>query len=216
MKYKLVCFDLDGTIIDETVFIWQTIHEKLETDGGRRKKLREQFYSKEISYEEWAKYDIELWKEKNARKNDILNALKDIRLMKGAGETLAELKKKGYKLVVISGSLNIAIEKVLPDYREIFDYIFINEVFFDKEGNLKEVKATKYDFEHKATGLIEIAKKENISMKECVFVGDQFNDVHAAEKAGLAIAFNSDNEELKKVCDVVIDKKDLREILRFL
>ncbi len=36
MKYKLVCFDLDGTIVDDTIFIWQTIHNHLKTDKKRR------------------------------------------------------------------------------------------------------------------------------------------------------------------------------------
>ncbi len=38
MKYKLVCFDLDGTIVDDTVFIWQTLHEHFKTDKKKENK----------------------------------------------------------------------------------------------------------------------------------------------------------------------------------
>ena len=96
MKFKLICFDLDGTIIDETTFIWQTIHEHLKTDSEKRKKATEEFYDKKISYEEWAKHDVELWKEKGATKKEILSALEPLKLMKGAKETIVELKKKGF------------------------------------------------------------------------------------------------------------------------
>ena len=40
------------------------------------------------------------------------------------------------------------------------------------------------------------------------------NDKKIIQDAGLGIAFNCEYDELKKVANVVIDKKDLREILR--
>ena len=40
------------------------------------------------------------------------------------------------------------------------------------------------------------------------------NDLKIIQDSGLGIAFNSEHDELKKVADVVIDKKDLREILK--
>jgi len=36
------------------------------------------------------------------------------------------------------------------------------------------------------------------------------------QEAGLGIAFNCNEEELKKVADVVIEKKDLREVLKYI
>ena len=66
----------------------------------------------------------------------------------------------------------------------------------------------------KALALKNIAKREKISLKECVFVGDYLNDMKIIKEAGLGIAFNCKHEELKKVADVVIEKKDLREVLK--
>ncbi len=42
------------------------------------------------------------------------------------------------------------------------------------------------------------------------------NDIEIAKLAGFSIAFNSKSEELNEVSDVVIEKKDLREILEYL
>ncbi len=50
LKYKLICFDLDGTIIDETIFIWQTIHDALGSDKKKRKQYAEDFVNKKITY----------------------------------------------------------------------------------------------------------------------------------------------------------------------
>ena len=53
----------------------------------------------------------------------------------------------------------------------------------------------------------------NISLDEIAYVGDNYNDIGAFKIVGLAIAFNSEEEEVKKFAKVIIDKKDLREIL---
>ena len=47
-------------------------------------------------------------------------------------------------------------------------------------------------------------------------MGDHCNDIKIAEEAGLSIAFDAKDEGLKKVSDLVIDQKDLREILKYI
>ncbi len=216
MKYKLVCFDLDGTIVDKTVFIWQTIHDHLGTEEKKREKAKKQYYNKEITYEEWAKHDLMLWEKKKATKKEIFDAIKPLKLMKGAKPTIKTLKNLGLKLAIISGSLNIVLDYLFPDYKKYFDYVLINEIFFDKKGKISKTNFTAYDEERKALGLKKIAKKENIKLSECVFVGDHDTDIHIAKEAGLSISFNSKSKKLDKVCDVVIRKKDLREILKYI
>ena len=147
------------------------------------------------------------------KKQDFFKALESLKLMDGAIETLQELKKNGIKLAIISGSLNVVLEKFIPNHSEFFDDVFLSKIYFDAEGNIERVEATEFDMEMKAEALKRIAKRENINLEECVFVGDYLNDTKAIEEAGLGIAFNCDHDELKKVADVVIDKKDLREIL---
>ncbi|MBD3163993.1 HAD-IB family phosphatase [Candidatus Woesearchaeota archaeon] len=218
MKYKLVCFDVDGTLVDNIEFSWQLFHDYFHTDTKKREKAREDFFNGKIKYIEWAEHDIQLWIEKKARKKDFLSAMKesDIRLMAGAKETLGELRNKGYKLAIISGSINIILEYLLPEYQSIFDDIFLSRLYFGKEGNITKVQATEYDMDGKAKALKNIAKREKIKLSECVFIGDHHNDVKIAREAGLSIAFNPKDEELKKAADTVINKKDLREILKYI
>lgn len=216
MKYKLVAFDVDGTLVDNVKYSWQLFHEAFKVDPVERENARIDYYSKKISYLEWAEHDIGMWVKKGIKKQDFIAAMKDLRIMNGAIETLHELKKRGLKLIIISGSINIIIEQLLPDYQAIFDDVFISRLSFDKYGNICDVKATAYDMEHKATALKLICKRENISLKECVFIGDHHNDVMVAKEAGLSIAFNCQNDDLKNVANVCIEKKDLREILKLI
>ncbi|MBI2136022.1 HAD family phosphatase [Candidatus Woesearchaeota archaeon] len=227
LKYKLICFDLDGTIIDETIFIWQTLHDAFGSDKKKRKQYAEYFVNKKITYRQWAEHDLELWREAGATKTSMMNATDKLRLMPGALETLnklKELKEKAkadgncLKLAIISGSLNIALERVLPNYKDYFDDVYINHLIFDgKDGEkLAGIRSTAFDFENKADALREIANRENIPLSECVFIGDHDNDIHVAEIAGLSIAFNCKSERLAQIADIVIEKKDLREILKYI
>ncbi len=213
---RLACFDLDGTIIDETIFIWQTLHEYFGTDNEERRAYARMFFEGRISYKQWAMHDIMLWKQKGATKEKMLKALSVLRLMKGAIETLDELKKRGIKLAIISGSLDIALRSALPGYKSYFnnDDILINKIMFDEKGKIAKLKATYFDFKNKAEGLKKIAARHSIDISQTAFIGDHNNDIEAVKEAGLGIAFNSKSDELNAVADLVIEKKDLREVLK--
>tara|TARA_Y100000310_G_scaffold217822_1_gene218918 strand:+ start:12179 stop:12838 length:660 start_codon:yes stop_codon:yes gene_type:complete len=213
-KYKLVCFDVDGTLIDNVKFSWQAFHDYFQTDKHRREDARNKFLNGHISYLEWAQHDIGMWKEKNAKKADFFKAIENLRLMDGALETLKELKKNGLKLAIISGSVNVVLEKFIPNYNEFFDDVFLSKLYFDEEGNISKIEATEFDMDKKAEALKQIAERENISLKECVFVGDFLNDLKVIQEAGLGIAFNCKEDRLKEVADIVIEEKNLREVLR--
>ena len=215
-KYKLVCFDVDGTLIDNVKFSWQIFHDYFQTDMHRRDDAKIKFFDGKITYKEWAEHDINLWRERNAKKRDFFMAIEHLHLMEGAMETLQELKKHKIKLAIISGSLNVMIEKFMPNYRDFFDDIFLSWIHFDYDGNIIKIDATEYDMDGKALALKKIAEREKISLRECVFVGDYLNDMKIMQEAGLGIAFNCEHDELRKAADVVIEKKDLREILKLI
>ena len=215
-KYKLVCFDVDGTLIDNVTFSWQIFHDYFQTDKHRREDAKRKFFNGEITYLQWAEHDINLWKEKNAKKEDFFNAISHLKLMEGAMETLQKLKRQGLKLAIISGSLNIILEKFIPNHNQFFDDVFLSKIYFDENGNISKVEATEFDMGAKVLALRKITEREKLSLEECVFVGDYLNDKKIMQEVGLAIAFNCKHEELRKIADVCIDKKDMREILKFI
>ena len=39
-KYKLVCFDVDGTLVDNITFSWQLFHDYFQTDRHKREDAK--------------------------------------------------------------------------------------------------------------------------------------------------------------------------------
>ena len=212
-KYELVCFDLDGTLIEEESgdVLWQRmahiVHDSKEINKERSKLYKEG----KLSINDWTNMDLSDWKDYGVTKEFLITQATHSKLIPGVKKTLLELKKSDVKIAIISGSINILLDTVFPDHP--FDDVFINQLFFDEEGKLSHWEIGESGKTDKGRILEKIAKRENIPLEKTVFVGDHLNDIPAAKIAGLAVAFNSKCDELKEHCDVIIDKKDMALLL---
>jgi phosphoserine phosphatase len=216
MKYELVVFDLDGTLIKSSVHFWRALHKELKIPKNESDFWKKKYYNKEISYREWAKQDTKLFKKHKAKKSDFEKIAAKQKLCKGAIAVLEELKNKGYKMAIISGSLNVVLKKLIPDYKKYFCDVLINQMRFKKNGEIHSVKATRFDFENKALGLKMIAEHRKVPLSKVVFVGNGKNDVAALKKAGLGITVNPEDSTVKKAADITIKNHDLKQILKHL
>ncbi len=211
MRYPLVCFDLDGTLVDDTIFIWKTFHDHFRTDRARRVRAREDFFAKRISYREWFETDLALLDEVGAVRRSMVEVISRLPVMPGARETLSELRRRGVKVAIISGSVDLVVETLFPG--EVFDAMLINRLRFDAGGRLCGGDPTPYDIERKADGLLELARGEGLAPSRVAFVGDNSNDVAVARIAGRSIAFNCKSDELRQVAHVTVEEHDLRAVL---
>jgi phosphoserine phosphatase len=212
LRYPLVCFDLDGTLVDDTVYIWQTLHEGFATDAPARKRAHDDFFAGRINYRQWFEHDLALLLAAGATRGRVLALLDDLRPMKGAHEVLARLRAAGHKVAVISGSLDIVVERLFPDFA--FDHVLVNRIRFAPDGRIAGGEPTPYDLERKADGLAELCRREGIAPSRAAFVGDNANDVWVARAAGLSIAFNCKSDELRRACTVEVEGRDLGAVLR--
>ena len=65
----------------------------------------------------------------------------------------------------------------------------------------------------KVKELEQIVEYFSVTFEETAFVGDGRNDISALSASGLSFAFNPEDEEVAMAAQIVIRKKDLREIL---
>lgn len=210
-NYDLVCFDLDGTLIQGTVFIWQTLHDAFGTDKQRRAKAKQDFHAGRITYQQWFDHDLVLLGEAKATRERMVNALDVIHPTPGAVETLATLREAGMYLAIISGSIDLVLERFFGE--AAFDEVLINRLAFDDAGRLAGGTHTDFDVDRKGEGVKEIARRLGVDVSRTAFVGDNYNDVSAAQVAGLSIAFNPRSDALSDAVDAVVTTDDLRGIL---
>lgn len=209
--YDLVVFDLDGTLVQGTIFIWQTLHDTFGTDRERRRQAKDDYFAGKISYKAWFEHDLELLGQAGATRAGMLASMDSLHPTPGALETLETLAREGYRLAILSGSLDIVLERFFSEVP--FAEVMINRLHFDGEGCIAGGVHTPFDMDQKGAGLAEIARRQGTTLTRTAFVGDNFNDLSAAREAGLAIAFNPRSDELAALAKVVITEPDLRAIL---
>jgi phosphoserine phosphatase len=211
----LVAFDVDGTLIDhdEGKVVWQLLNRRfLGEDSVNDERLR-LFRQGELSYAEWVALDVQGWQEKGATETEVRAALAGLRPVAGARETLAELGRRGYRLALISGTIDIALDHCLPDLE--IDEVYLNRLHFAADGSIAGWEATPYDMDGKARCLAEIAARRGLSLERSAFIGDHLNDVAVARVAGFSIAWNPRSPDLEATATVTVRGDDLRSILRY-
>lgn len=203
---KLIIFDLDGVIFDHLNF-WDEVVKVYQTE--KESKILVKKYLK-TNYQKLVEEVTKLWLGKP--KQSYLEAVKKIRYMPGAKETLKEIKNLGYKTAIISSSPK---ELVLRAKRELnIDYAFYNEMIFQ---NNKFIGFNQHVGDQgKQKFLKQLCHQLNLDYKDAVVIGHDQNDIKMARVAGFTIGFNPIDKEFEKYCNVIIKKKNLKEILKYL
>mgnify|MGYP005644925109 CR=1 FL=1 len=209
MKYKLICFDLDGVIFKEPNF-WLELHKKFGTFEKGKKLTKEHLHN---DYEKLVEEVVsKLWKGRDA--GPYYELVDSVEYNKGVKEVFDFIKKNKIISAIVSSSSIDVVKRVKRDFQ--VDYIFANKLVI-KDGKVSgefvwPIGAGK---ENKARIIRELCKKIEIRREECVCIGDSDVDIEAFKEVGLSIAFNSDSDELKKVATCVVNNNNLSEILKY-
>jgi HAD superfamily phosphoserine phosphatase-like hydrolase len=213
LPFDVVGFDVDGTLVQEPNdrTVWEVLNERFTGRADHNAERFALYRAGKLTYAEWVALDIGSWREAGAKREDLVAAFAPLRLVDGTREALETLTHAGYRLVVISGTLDLMLNTLLPDAP--FDEIYANHVGFDDEGNISHWRATPFDMEGKAEGLRALALRRGVPLARCAYVGDSTNDVWIARVAGFVLAFNPKSSEFEEVADVTVRAGDLRAIL---
>jgi phosphoserine phosphatase SerB len=211
MKYKLVAFDMDGVIFIAHNF-WMKLHQVFGTfEEGRQ--LTDKYLM--TDYAKLVEEVVErLWKGKDA--TPYLGLVRSIEYFEGVKETFDSLRKKGYKIAIITCGPGHLLERMKEDGIE-FDYSFSNNLVIE-DGKVEG----EFDWPvaegcaRKVPLLKKICEKEGIRLDEVISVADGKTDAEMMQASGYRIAFCPTSEKIKEIADIVIEKEDLREILKYI
>jgi len=205
--FKLVIFDLDGTLTQERS-IWEYIHKRLGKWYGFAEEYQKQFLNGEISYERFCELDAEVWK--GMRVEELLEIVKTVPFHSGVDELINSLKHKGLKLTMVSSGLSILCNWVHQRYG--FDYSVSNDLLHENGILIGKVKIQVY-YDKKAEWVKRILKHFEVKPEEVIAIGDSIGDIDMFEMIGFSIAFNSSCRDLDQIASLCVQSKNLAEII---
>jgi phosphoserine phosphatase len=206
-KFKLVIFDLDGTLTQERS-IWEYIHIQLGKWYGFAEEYQHHFLAGKISYEDFCERDAQVWKGMNVE--ELLKIVKAVPFHPGGDELINHVKHKGLKLAMISSGLSILSDWVHQRYG--FDFSVSNDLLHENGLLTGKVKIQVY-YDKKAKWVRRILKQFGIRPEEVIAIGDSLGDMDMFQMVGFSIAFNSSCRDLDQIASVCIPSGNLADII---
>ena len=162
--------------------------------------------------------------------DNVMRIMLHMRLQKGARETLDALKKKGYKIIIISTNDEVFIKKFLTKHNLLQHVSHIYAARFGvKNGIMTGTIAGDVIKTEKLGILPKLEKLYKIKRSKMIYVGDGLTDLPIMKKIGTGILFNPNEftklevftdkvlrSKEKKGKLSIVNEKDLREVLQFI
>lgn len=207
MKYKYILFDFDGTIADTedvNFDIFQQLASKYKLRQVEKeelpflKKMSASQIMKDLNVKAY-RLPLMLRQGKKILKENIVN----IKFcQENTVEVLKELRSQGLKIGIITTNSKTNVSKFL-DYNDakIFDFIY-SASMFGKERKFKK-----------------IMKKNNLTPRDILYVGDEIRDIDSAHKCNIDVAsvswgYNDRESLLENNPNYIVDEiNELLEII---
>ena len=128
-----------------------------------------------------------------------------MRLQKGARETLEALKKKGYKIIIISTNDEIFIKKFLTKHNLLQHVSHIYAARFGVKNGIMTGTISGDVIKTEKLGILpKLEKLYKVKRSKMIYVGDGLTDLLIMKKIGTGILFNPN--KLTKL-EIFTDKK---------
>lgn len=211
-KYKLVMFDMDGTLIDgRSIFVFS------EKKGFKDKLLRSLQSDKE-PYEK----SIEIAQFLHGTSSiELLEIFRKIPLHNNVEKVAQKLREKNVKTAVVTDSYQFIADDLKK--RLHFDYAFANNLIIEQGIVTGKININNSSLKRCETGVIysickglvldQLYTMLNITPAEVIAVGDGVVDIGMIKKAGLGIAYNA-SEQVQKNADIITN--DLAVVLDYI
>jgi len=158
---------------------------------------------------------------KNKTMDDMLNVISNMEMAENIKEVIHSFKQKGWLAGIISNSYTLITNYVKQQIGADFSVAHQLEFFEGKATG--EVNLPSYFFGSpesicghsfcKTNALQHVCEKYNVSMKNCIAVGDSKDDRCMLTYAGKGVAFCTTDEMLERIADSSIKTRNFEPLL---
>jgi phosphoserine phosphatase len=205
---KIALFDLDGTLtygVSSTRFLFRRAGDEPFFQYLEQEWLKDRMDHPTLASKVTQR--MAGWKVR-----DIEKSLRLIPKMTGIGQTVRELRRKGYYVALAT----LGYELSARYFQKRYGFNEVRGTTLEvKKGVITGEKMVIFEEHEKALFLKQLAKKFKLPLSQTAAVGDSRSDREVFKIAGVRVAVNQDGF-LKGLAHVDVQGRDMRKILKYL
>jgi len=203
---------MDGVLAD-IESSWVFVHRRFGVNNDHSLYA---YLRGEIDDLEFIRRDIALWREKDPDVDEgkISKILGDVPLMRGAKETVSELRTRGYKSAIVSAGIDLLAERISRECG--IDLHLANGLGKLPSGKLTGEGILNVRLMDKGEAVVSAARTLEVALNDTVSVGNSRYDVTMFERTGSSIAFHPSDNFVRSRAKQVVEDGDLTTLLKYL
>ena len=208
MKYRLILFDVDSTLIKQEVI------DLLADKSGHGREVQQitaRAMRGEIDFLQALEMRIALLE--GLPESVFDEVLNQISFSDGFSELFEYLRKNQFLIGAVSGGFHNVLDKLFADLN--LDYLKANTLEIKGSKISGKLLSLPIDRAAKGRALREFAASHEIKLEKTVAVGDGANDIEMIELAGLGVSYMG-KEILKSRANLHLDRPGLDALIHYL
>jgi phosphoserine phosphatase len=193
----LVAFDFDGTLTQADLSV--LLGREYDVAGEIR-GLAEQGLRGDVEFSTTLRQRVSLLEGMPKARVDA--AFERCKLRSGAADLIADLRRSGAPVAIITGSFERGVETALEQAGVTVDHVIANRLVFENEAVTGDIEGSLIDG-GKERALEALAITEEVDLGQTIAVGNGVTDIPMLRVAGTAIGFTPD-PVVEDACDVVV------------
>ena len=210
--HRLIIFDMDG-VLTKAGSSWVAVHDHFGVNNQTALRL---YLDRKIDDMEFMRRDIALWKSRKPDicRRDIEAILSKVEFCKNVKPLFREIRKRGMKIAVVSGGIDVLAEKVQHALK--CDFIAANGLEYGEDGRLTGEGVLRVPVMNKDVVVREVQRRFGMTKADTISVGNSLVDAQLFRESDVGVAFNPEDEAVRKAATVVIESDDLLEVIKYL